>query len=243
MESIRATIFPAAGVTPTPDTWWRVATNTDPNSRTSKPATREHVEEGPFADAHLVLTINPLGIMQWQLGAPPLNDLPTALPTVGPFLEKASEFLQLLNRWFPLCPTSSRIACGIVAILPVDSHREAYETLDSLLHAVDIDPVGSSELLYRINRPRPSRLLQGLTINRLSTWLAVKVTLTVGLAEGQSVQGGREAVLYEKYVCRAQLDINTAPSFQGTFPPPSLSELYGELYQLAVEILAKGDIP
>jgi hypothetical protein len=242
LGSIRATVFPAVGTTPAPDTWWRAATNTDPSSRTSKPATREHTEEGPFAGAQLVLTINPLGIIQWELGTPVPEDIPTSLPTAGPFLEKTSEFLQVLDRWFPHCPPASRIACGINALLPADGHRQAYEALQPLLRTVTIDP-DSSELLYRINRPRPSGVVPDLRINRLSAWSVLKVRMALN-QEPTPASGPFERVIFEEYACRVSLDINTVPTFTGTFQEGALlSTLYGELYWLAVEILERGDIP
>lgn len=237
-ESLRATIFPGPGVTPVADSWWREVTNSDPDSRTIKPATREHLEEGPFEAARLVLSVNAIGAIQWQVGAPRPTEIPADIISAGSAAELLPAFVGLLERWFPMCPVASRIAFGVIGLLPASEQRESYEKLGALVRSVKIDPVTSSDFLYRINRPRASTTsIANLRINRLSTWHAIKMGV-MALPMG----GGRGKVVNEKYACRVEVDINTAPDFQGTFTSQQVAEVFHELRDSAVEILEMGDV-
>jgi hypothetical protein len=239
VESLRATIFPVPGVASSPDTWWRDTIGTDPETRTVKPATREHLEEGPFDGGKLGLIINSLGVIQWQVTPEPPRELPAGIPSAGALLALLPPFMAALEKWLPMSPVASRLALGVVVHAPVPGHREGYERLGTYLRQyVTLDPEGSSDFLYRINRPRASTTpVQGLRINRLSTWAVAKLTL---LATSVAIQG---RVGVEHYACRVDLDINTVPTFEGTFGPAVMAEVIGELRQLALEILAEGDIP
>lgn len=240
-ESLRLTLFPAPGVTPNADSWWRELIGSDPETRTSKPATREHVDDGLYEGRRLQLTINTLGVIQWQIlpDVPSPLDTPTGVFNVGPLQEVLTVFVSLMERWLPAAPASSRIAFGVTGVSPVAGHREGYEALGRLLReSVKLDPEGSSDFLYRINRPRPSLVIDGLAINRLSTWSVLKLRL---LAEGPT--GGLGRLVREAYACRAELDINTAATFQGTFDASIVGGVFQELQVLGIEILQSGDIP
>lgn len=247
VETVRATIFPAPGATFDVATWWHQATGRDPESRTEKPATREHVEEGSFDGAsdgvRLVLIKNPLGIIQWQLNLLVPTEPPSDVLHVGPLVEVQPRFSEMLRRWFPSCPPASRIAFGAVVLLPVSGHREGYERLGSLLRrSVNVDPEGSSDFLYRINRQRQSAAFDRdrLRINRLSTWTVLKMSTMVASA-GAAGRPGR--IIEERYACRVELDINTAPTYDGVFQSEAAALVFEELEQMGLQILAEGDIP
>jgi hypothetical protein len=237
IESLRATVFPAPGTKTNPGTWWRDLVGSEPDSRTVKPATSELIEDGPFGGAQLVLTINPIGVIQWQLGARMPTELSVDIVSAGKLGELLPPFADLVDRWFEKAPAMSRVAFGVVALLPVGGHREGYEKLGGFLRALKVDP-SSSELLYRINRPRTSKSnIPDLRINRLSTWHVLKMGAMVSAIGSTSPR-----VVAEKYACRADLDVNTAPTFQGTFTSEQARAIFRELLELAVEILERGDI-
>src|SRR5215813_13392776 len=66
-ETVRITLFPSPGVSVNPEPWWRAVTGVDPETRTTKPATREYMDAGPFHKHRLRLTVNPLGVIQWEM--------------------------------------------------------------------------------------------------------------------------------------------------------------------------------
>lgn len=242
-QLIRATIFPSPDASITAESWWDDAVGGEPESRTVRPATRQRQEEGPFEDGgRLTLSINALGIVQWTLTPEQPKDLPVDIPVVGPVEELSKPFLGLLNRWFrsTTYPPATRLAFGVTALLPVEGHRDGYETIASYLPAVTIDPENSSDFQYRINRPRLSATQKpGLYINRLSTWSVYKVTLVASAASAPTAP----SLVDERFACAVELDINTVPTFTGTFASSDASAVISELERLAVEILAKGDVP
>ena len=92
-QVMRATFFPAPGTPLTADSWWNDAVGGEPESRLVRPAARQRQEEGPFEDGgRLVLSINPLGIVQWTLTAEPPKDVPENIPTVGAVEEIAKPY-------------------------------------------------------------------------------------------------------------------------------------------------------
>lgn len=237
-DGIRITTFPAPGVTVNPETWWRTVVGSDPESRTSKPAIRELLEQGPFASGMLHLVVNPLGVSQWHLQPAAPTELPQGIISAGPLEERAAEFLDLVKRWSPLSPPANRVACGVIALLPVSSHEEGYERLASLLSTVKIDPGGSFDFNYKINRPRLSTVLPQVKLNRLAAWSLLKYRV---FAAPPGVEG-QASFVNEFYACRTELDINIAPEFHGTVPSDRIFDLYMELWSLAVEILEGGDV-
>lgn len=236
-ETVRATLFPAADAQLTGDTWWRDVLGTEPETRTTKPGRLERREEGPLGENRLVLTVNPLGVIQWQITPPPTTEMPEEMPVVGNVTALLDPFLDLVDRWFPRGPRLTRLALGVTGILPVGSHEEAYRTLGLYLrHYVRVDPA-SSDFIYRINRRRPSRTDRaGLKINRLCSWSALRMALLGPIPTALVTRR-------ERFACRVELDINTAAEFQGLFEPEECGQTFRELRELGVEILAKGDTP
>ena len=242
-ESIRATVFPTPGAAVNAQAWWVAVMGAEPEVRTTKPATREHLDEGSLDGRRLRLSINPLGVIQWQVLPGPLTDLPEDFVHIGPLHESLPSFEAVVDRWMPMCPPATRIAFGAVALIPQAGHDEGYATLARYLrNSVQVDP-RSSDFLYRINRRRPSRSVDGLVINRLSTWNVSKV-ITVGNILASRQTGTTEAQLVnESYACRVELDVNTAPTFDGVFDPLAARRVFQELKELGLEILEHGDVP
>jgi hypothetical protein len=74
-----------------------------------------------------------------------------------------------MDQWLQHCPPINRLAFTGSLLQPVDNHPAGYEILNRYMRWVEIDPQ-SSEFLYRINRRANSTAVQGLDLNRLSTW-------------------------------------------------------------------------
>lgn len=238
-QKLRVTCFPSPGIAADPSDWWRTATAGDePETRTVKPALRERIEQGPFGDTgRLMLVINPLSIVEWAITVPDPAAPPDEIPSVGPVSDLVPRLLEIVGRWAPTAPVWSRIAFGIEAFLPTSGHAEGYRLLAEFLRTVQIDPEGSSDFLYRINRPRPSTMpFEGLRINRLSTWNVLRMGV---LAQTSSTAG----IINERYACHVSLDVNTAPTFTGTFGPDVTMRVVEELSLLAAELLERGDVP
>ena len=91
-----------------------------------------------------------------------------------------------------------------------------------------------NDFLYHVNRRRDSRTVQGLQINRMSTWSKLNILLFV--------QPGEPFSWPDKCYIAVQVDINTAPEKAQVLPAKLLPELFDELMAFALEIAARGDV-
>ena len=125
----------------------------------------------------------------------------------------------------------------------VVDRAEGYKSLQKYLPAVQLDPEGSSDFLYQINRKRESKVIKGLTINRLQKWSVLamhRMAFDVGIVEGaqQQSRGVLSAPLSAQ---RLELDINTQPDRTEPFQSKDLNAIYSELISLGEEIAVRGD--
>jgi hypothetical protein len=199
--------------------------------------------QGTFEGGELTLRLQP-GRIDWLLGSAASIEQQAAqlISSVGRFDEVRSRFSGLIERWLPMSPSLSRIAFGGVVLLPAPDRVTGYRMLAPYLPSVKLDPEGSSELLYRINRPRMSHAIKDLRLNRLSTWAVGAFQITAfsitGTGKQATVTAGERV-----FACRIELDINTVAEYPGEFIPEHSQQTFNELVQLGVEIIEKGDVP
>jgi hypothetical protein len=153
-------------------------------------------------------------------------------------------FVGLVLAWLNDAPALQRIAFGAILRLPVNDRIFGYQKLASYLHHVDLDPVGSTEFLYQINRPRKSKSgVENLSINRLSKWsVAFTQQATYTVQDPQAAQFQLTG-LQKDIHCRLELDINTVPDIEGDFAAKDAQQIFNELVDLGREIATNGDIP
>jgi hypothetical protein len=240
-ESLRFTAFLSTNERIGEQRWWAELTGAEPETRSSRLTLGLTQEAGPFQSYGLVLATNP-GRVDWFLTP---KQLEGALPVpmrAGPFAETLPLFCDLMKHWFEASPDFARIALGVVLHKPMQNKLEAYRRLATYLPAVKIDPEGSSEFYYQVNRPRKSKTIEGLQINRLSKWSAALV-VPFGLTFASPVQGQIGKIGEGESSCRIELDINTDPAFPGNLDRPLLPKILGEFADLATEIATVGEIP
>jgi len=239
--TMRVTAFPNEPFKADEQSWWRDLVGSEPETVISRVKVGEYRAEGGFEGRQLSLSLH-LDRIDWNLA--PIMDVsegpPPMLPLAGPFPEVLTSFRKIIDRWLPLSPPMSRLAFGAVLAKPVEDRRSGYLHIAMYLPNVKVDPEGSSDLFYQINRPRPSKTgIERLHNNRLMKWSVMSVRL-LSMALQQTaittVDAGGDSA------CRLELDINTAPAFGGPLPADKLPEILSELVDLAHEIATKGDI-
>ena len=218
---------------------WEPLVGEPPAERSSKPREQFFKEEGPYLDGWLTVEVRPERI-DWRLGHNSASPR-SILPVIGPYDELHDEFLQLIRKWPGPDQPVHRLAFGAVLLLPCDSLSEAHTALGRLLPSVTIDPDNTRDLLYRINRRRRSSALEGRgEINRLSTWSVVEVArIEVDMS---SIGEPAKKDMLESKVCRLELDVNSAPEFEGPISPDQAEVLTNELFELASELVSVGDV-
>ena len=198
-------------------------------------------ESGPFHGGVLSSIVRPDRV-DWTLTPDGSEPTTTGFELVGSLGDLLSPFVETMQRWFDLetCPELRRMAFGAALLLLVDGKEAGYRQLQAYLPSVELDP-NSSDFLYRINRPRQCSLgIEGLQVNRLSSWsVALVRKLALDFASG-SLHEQEER--QDFHACRLELDMNTAADWNQTLPAERTPEILTELVQLGKEIAEEGDI-
>jgi hypothetical protein len=221
-------------------TWWQDVVGGESETTSTK---FQREEKGSYEGAYLSLLTDIVQVSWILLPAIDPNNPPTLPPVLeGGFPKVRESFSHLILRWLSSCPPVKRLAFNAKLIRYSEGPKDAYQILNGYLPNLKIDP-GTSDFLYRINRPRKSRSVDDLSINRLSTWSAVMFRLTVGVHE---LQTGSSHILSRQegwHACSVELDINTDHHDPRELAQPRLPQLFRELVTLGTEIAEKGDIP
>ena len=239
-QYVRLIAFPSEPQLAAEQNWWLDLTGNQPETSLRKPQKRE--DSGVFGEVALSVEIDPFRV-KWTV-APRVDadNLPDDFPTLGPAFERRDWLIELMGRWLAICPPIKRLAFAGNLLQFVDSRDEAYSRLDKYLHSVQVDN-DTSDFMYRVNRRRDSQTgIDGLHINRLSTWAAAK--LNFGLhAVSQGTGETRNVPIREDHnACVLELDINTVPDFpEPELPYEALLRIYTELVDIGLETAELGD--
>jgi hypothetical protein len=243
-EYFRCTIFTSPVESATK--LWSSIVDSSPEAVNAKPKLATETAEGPLSDrAKLTVQTTPgrVDVVTTATG----KEFPANVDdmTLGRFDQGALDNFRSLVR--PVIESGSvvtRVAFGAVAIWPRANKQASYQRLAELLPTVRIDPRGSSDFLYQINRPRPSTTVAGVSINRLARWAALRAVS--GLFSEPIVAVDLEALAkmpgaHEVFGARIELDVNTT-SFEHK-PANRYMTLFSELQSLALELALNGDVP
>ena len=204
---------------------------------------REHARRqvGPIADASFEL----------QVTAPRLDWVMTpavaegSIPSIhfGSIDTALKRFDDLLRPWLKAPPDTGivRIAFGLIAVLPMLNRVAAYERLQRLVPSVRFDAEHTREVLYRVNRPKPSRVLLRAKLNRITTWTSIGARTyfaVIGATPSlQTIAGG------EDFFVRCECDHSTSAETTGPLENASLRPIYDELREMAIENVERGELP
>lgn len=164
---------------------------------------------------------------------------------IGNFEKLRDTFSALAKKWLSQDSSFIRLAYAGILLSPVPSKEEGYTALNKYLPQMKLDPTGSADFSYQINRPRTSKAIEGLRINRLSIWsvafiqtMSMRLTLSTGAAEAVAspTSPGVSA-------CRLQFDVNSDPARREPFPSKNVIPLFEELAEFSREITVRGDVP
>lgn len=237
VESLRTTCFLSPAAAFEASTWWQDVVGQPSENRIMRAKDSFQQEDGTINNAKVVLGILPTRI-DWLMGPSEAgNEF-----FIGSFQDSLDSYLDLMSRWFKICPPVRRLAFGVILMLPVKDRTAGYELMANYLPNVKLDPIGSSDFLYQINRPRDSQLgIPELEINRLTKWSVAKR----GIVRFQLSPDAQVSLFpsLETYGCRLELDINTVADYKGDLPSEQLSNIFQELIDLGKEIAITGDIP
>jgi hypothetical protein len=242
-ESLRLTAFLAPNAPLGEPTWWSDLTGNQPETKTSKPALNELQAVGTFQDQTLLLSVQ-LGRVDWLLTpkASQAFEDPHQILSIGQFPGALDLFEPLMLRWLAMPVPTIRLAFGAILLEPVETAVAGYRRLAELLPSVRIDPEGSQDFFYQINRPRLSSVVKGLRLNRLSKWNVVsfqRFQLGVSLPAPQLIQSTSGGKLT---ACRIEVDVSTPGESADELAQKNRGEVFRELVKVGSEIAIRGDI-
>lgn len=219
---------------------WKTITGQDEPQTIQNVAARRTLA-GPFLDG--VLQINGIG---QRIDCVLLPKSPTEaveegyIPQVGSLPAACAAFVDATKPWIESVQEPVlRIAVAGTALARCDNVQDAYTKLLKMLQSVKGDPERMRELVFRINWPTTSTKMQGLVLNRITTWSILQIQLQLMVRTGQST------VLNETpatQVIRFEFDHNTDAGRTEPFDRATLVPIYEELVALALENAEKGEM-
>lgn len=242
VENLRLTVFPTPNQQFTNSAnWWEGVAGSDPETISQQPKNALTQYSGPFGDnAKLTLTIRPDRI-DWLLTVNDTQLETEFFPIIATIEKVLPPILSALENWLVHeCPPCLRIGWGAVLLLPVRDKVEGYNRIGEYLPEVKLDAENSTDFTYSINRPRKSKLVNDVTINRLSRWSVINIKRfqLPGLVNNQFPA----PILEERHACRLEMDVNSSQECQKQFSKEEILNITNELVSLADEIAKNGDI-
>lgn len=241
VNTLRLTAFPDPLIGGDPSSWWHGVVGEPPDVDVAEPKLGKRRLESSFENGKLSLVTQP-GRIDWlySIAGPDLET--NEIHYLGHLPDALEAFI--VSRWFETesYPNVLRLAFGAVLLYPVNDREAGYRQLNRYLPSVQLDPAGSSDFLYQINRPRDSTLgIPALRINRLSKWSVFRGERGKLLFTPSKLPRWEQGSV--DFACRLELDINTISEFQGGFDRGQSSQILDELIDLGLEIVSQGDVP
>ncbi|MCI0639803.1 MAG: hypothetical protein L0Y58_25390 [Verrucomicrobia subdivision 3 bacterium] len=232
VEFVRLIAFPDSPAVLRDQTWWKDLTGDEPEDCVRKKDRRD--DRGGFQGAWLTLSVDFQRVI-WEARPPAVVDESGNFPTFdGPIRDKLEWFAALLDPWLKTsCPPLLRLAFSAKLLQPAATAKDAYRVLAAHLPMVTLDPPPNDFLLQINRRKENSDIVDGLPINRLSTWSRMNVAIVN--------ETGKTFTWPDRCYAALELDINTAPERTGILPRDSIPRLFKELALLGIDIAEHGD--
>jgi hypothetical protein len=237
-ETLRVSLFSSDVVKLTPDDWKRITGQDAPEAE--QKVIGRHRMSGPFLGGHFSLSTSGSRFDCILAAPPPEDPVPESyVPAVGHWPQVCKQFLAATEGWVGDVSTPIvRMAVGIVLLSPQPGAEDAHKSLLGMVESVEGNPVKMRDLLFRVNWPLRSACVDGLTINRLTTWTVLQMRYQVTDGTGNVVLDAPVS-----YFVRMEIDHNTDAQRTQPFDQNRLVPLYTELANLALENAEKGELP
>lgn len=136
------------------------------------------------------------------------------------------------------CPASRRLAIGVVLNAPIKSMDEGIDFLQSKLKSVT-GLKGSTDFLFRINKPVQSDDQGNLKLNRLMTWSIGQLQL-IQIPLGRTQANLLQPTISEM-VCRLEMDFNSDEKVDLSMSVKLQKAIANELLTEALNVAEKGE--
>ena len=219
---------------------WQEVVGTSPESIDSRPRERLMRQVGSLGDSQLLLIVRSDRvdwILQPLVG--PQNQPPEVLPTLGSDRDSLVRFQRVVESWLVQSPPVTRLAFGSVLVFGVADLRAGYLQLSNYLPKLELDKEEGIDFLFQINRPRMSKVVPNVKINRLTKWSIMQVgAISINIGTSAVPTLGATPLSLAR---RLELDINTAPESTNEVSRTQAHSLFREFMTLGSEVATKGD--
>jgi hypothetical protein len=219
---------------------WKAITGQDEPQTMQTLATRKSLI-GPFQGGFLnVSTLGPR-IDAIILPKSPSETIEEGyVPTIGPWPGACADYVAATSPWLAALDYQiHRIAFSGSLLAKGDSLPDVYTHLLGLLKSVRGDPERMREVIYRVSWPKESKVIDGMTLHRITTWAALQIQLQLVVQTGlRSTTTGAGAT----HVIRFEFDHSTDSERTEPFDRAQLVPIYGELVALASENAEQGEV-
>lgn len=243
IESLRLTAFLQKSDAKDGDIWFEHYLGVTPDTTEHRRAEGVRIDTSLIDGKRYTLQIRPDRV-DWVIATEPESDEELA-HGLGQ-LSDINKIVKYLEKWVSEVKFVTRLAFGVVAKIPANDKADSYEILSKYLHSLKIDPVKSSELTFKINRPRTFEQEDfSIEVNRISIWGAIRVQRLVqqlGFGQADGTSAGITRVTDVGQWARCELDISTDANRRDEIEEKWRIPLFVALNKMAAEILTDGDI-
>jgi hypothetical protein len=240
-ELLRLSLFCSAPASLSSVDWKTITGEDEPETQQKLAGGRAMV--GPFLDGNLALSA--VGtrvdcILNPRLPSPALED--NHFPSVGGWPAVCDEFVMATANWVrSFAVPVVRLAFAPVLLGECPTRLDAYRSLASLLRTVTGDPEHLKELIFRINWPVNSALVNGLILNRITHWSVIELQVQRIMMVQQGAPAAMDTIPLG-FAIRLEMDHNTEAGRIEPFDQSRLAPIYRELVTLALENAEKGEL-
>jgi len=238
-ETLRLSLFCSENVKLTIANWTTITGQDEPQTVQNVAPRRSFV--GPFHDGTLNISAVGPRVDCVLLPKSPTEAIEEGyVPTIGSWPSACDAFVKATSEWLARFEQPvHRIAFGGSLIAKCESITDAYRQLLSMLQSVKGDPNRMRELIYRVSWPLQSKAVDGLLLNRITSWATLQIQLQL------MVQTGAKTTMTETaatHVVRLEIDHSTDADRTNPFDRSQLVPIYRELVSLAAENAEKGEV-
>lgn len=236
-SNLRITIFPEQPFINEPKSFWPNVPEMELEKQSMQTKTTESILEGSYKDKKISIIFLPLRV-DLVISAPlQPSQFIDSFPSVGSLEQASDEFNRIVGNWIKQISITKtkRVAFGAETISKILSLEEGYKQISRYL-PFTVSTKDSSDFRLQLNKPKRSKVIKDLMINRLTTWDVVKTNLSLS----RTAQPDAIYAYPPLFFCHLILDINTAQEYKGTFTKDESIKIFAELISYGKEISTTG---
>ncbi|WP_315704999.1 MULTISPECIES: hypothetical protein [unclassified Bradyrhizobium] len=236
-ESVRLSLFSSQVVKLTGENWKQLTGQDEPEQEQKGSGRHVFASNIIGGQLHLGAIANRCDIILSPVAE---TDMPEDILSVGNWPNSLEQFQKLTEPFLERLPFPVvRMALAPALLQRFPDRLSAYKTLVSLVKTINQPPEKLHDLLLRVNWPQSSAVVDGLRLNRLTSWSVVQIQVQMLVSDGN-----RPATYMNEpaYALRLELDHNTDPKHIESFDAARLVPIYRELVNLALQNAQEGEV-